>query len=413
MVRLWANVKTGTLSCERRDVFSSKNTIPGSILSIPLSLFIAGFLSSIANASRTFRSFIPVALSITRTLCQSMSCDPFLWRTCSAMADFSGWLSRNASRCSFVRTSRAFIVSPTYSSWQVSHFNTQHPFVFHSAVCPLHCTSHWGFGVGRTSISFQLPGQFVWLHSSLPQWMECELPAILPCWSLHLPRTAGAPKLSSTGLSLLSQWTSSDSHFLAFRPWCARFPPSLIFRHCKPWLGGGYQRRGIVPCVGFLYTALSIFDPRIFWTVRPWMASSSHFRVLLWMLFVDAAHSDGPTTMPHPNWGSLRWHYRRTDARFLVVREVLQKLSCPTRRWKCRLQLGTLAIPLPPHHVACNGPRRAQIPSTSNRIATVSQSFQLSFLFALCWDCMKNDDPARIPKELYHCIWSYILNVTL
>ena len=33
--------------------------------------------------------------------------------------------------------------------------------------------------------------------------MECELPAILPCWSLHLPRTAGAPKLSLTDLSLL------------------------------------------------------------------------------------------------------------------------------------------------------------------------------------------------------------------
>ena len=110
--------------------------------------------------------------------------------------------------------------------------------------------------------------------------------------------------------------------------------------HVWPTLGGGYQRRGIDPCVGFLYTALSIFDPRLFWTVRQWMASSSHFRVLLWMLFVDAAHSDGPKTMPHPNWGSLRWHYRRTDARFLVVREVLQKLSCPTRRWKCLLQLG-------------------------------------------------------------------------
>ena len=276
MVRLCANVKTGTLSCERHDVFSSKNTIPGSILSTPLSLFIAGFLSSIANASRTFRSFIPVALSITRTLCQSMSCDPFLWRTCSAMADFSGWLSRIASRCSFVRTSRAFIVFPTHSSWQVSHFNTQHPFVFHSAVCPLHCTSHWGSGVGRTSIRFQLPGQFVWLHSSLPQWMEWELPAILPCWSLHLPRTAGAPKLSSNGVSMLSHWTFSDSHFLAFHPWCARFPPSLIFRHCKPsllcqqtleqfhvWpaLSGGYQRRGIDPCVGFLCTAVHLRSP--------------------------------------------------------------------------------------------------------------------------------------------------------
>ena len=37
---------------------------------------------------------------------------------------------------------------------------------------------------------------------------------------------------------------------------------------------------------------------------------------------------------------------------------------------------------MPPYQVACNRPHRAQIPSTSNRIATVSQSFQLSFLFA-------------------------------
>ena len=85
------------------------------LFSTPLSLFIAGFLSSIANASRTFRSFIPVALSITRTLCQSMSCDPFLSRTCSPMADFSRWLmiaSWIRSRCSFVCTSRALIFPP-------------------------------------------------------------------------------------------------------------------------------------------------------------------------------------------------------------------------------------------------------------------------------------------------------------
>ena len=123
------------------------------LFSTPLSLFIAGFLSSIAKASRTFHSFIPVALSITRTLVQSMSCDPFLSRTCSAMADFSGWLSRFASRCSFDRTSKL-------SSFHLrtrpdrSHIwrNTQHPFVFHSAACPLHCTNYRGSGVGKTSI---------------------------------------------------------------------------------------------------------------------------------------------------------------------------------------------------------------------------------------------------------------------
>ena len=40
--------------------------------------FAAGFLYSVASASRTFRTFIPVALSITCTLFQSMSCVSFL-----------------------------------------------------------------------------------------------------------------------------------------------------------------------------------------------------------------------------------------------------------------------------------------------------------------------------------------------
>ena len=92
VVRFCANLKTSTLSYEQYSQVKSPFQVL--LFSTPLSLFIAGFLSSIANASRTFHSFIPVALSITHTLCQSMSCDPFLSRTCSAMANFSGWLSR-------------------------------------------------------------------------------------------------------------------------------------------------------------------------------------------------------------------------------------------------------------------------------------------------------------------------------
>ena len=116
-----ANFETGSSHVNGAMYCQVKRPFQVLLFSTPLSLFIAGFLSSIAKASRTFCSFIPAALSITRTLVQSMSCDPFLSRTCSAMADFSGWLSRIASRCSFDRTSRALIVSPTYSSWQVSH----------------------------------------------------------------------------------------------------------------------------------------------------------------------------------------------------------------------------------------------------------------------------------------------------
>ena len=55
-----------------------------------------------------------------------------------------------------------------------------------------------------------------------------------------------------------------------------------------------------------------------------------------------------------------------------------------TCSWTYLLHLEALAISLPPHQVACNGPHRGntQIPSTLNRIAAVSQSFQLSFLFS-------------------------------
>ena len=122
VVRNCANLKevfchvNGAMYCQLKRPFQVL------LFSTLLCLFFTGFLSSITNASRTFLSLIPLALSITCTLCQLFSCDPFLFKTCSAMADFSGWLSRTASQNPFARTSRALIVSPTYLSWQVSHF---------------------------------------------------------------------------------------------------------------------------------------------------------------------------------------------------------------------------------------------------------------------------------------------------
>ena len=94
VVRICANFKQ--VLCHLNGAMYPQVKRPFEVLlfSTSLSLFIAGFLSSIANASRIFRSFIPVALMITCTLCQWMSCDPFLPRICSELADVSGWLSR-------------------------------------------------------------------------------------------------------------------------------------------------------------------------------------------------------------------------------------------------------------------------------------------------------------------------------
>ena len=267
------------------------------LFSTPLSLFIAGFLSSIANASRTFLSFIPLALSITRTLCQSMSCDPFPFKD---MLSDGRFLLMTEPNCIPM-----FLRSYFQSSHRLPHVLVLTGLAFYWIHNIPLCSTRQSLlyivqaieGLGLverasdSSFEAEIPGQFVWLHSSLPQWTECELPAILPCWSLHLLRTAGAPKLSSTALSVLSQWTSSDSHFLTFHPRCARFPPSLIFRHCKPWLlwllcqqtleqfhvwptlGDDYQRRGIDPCVLAFCTLLCpIYLPRLLWTVRPWTA---------------------------------------------------------------------------------------------------------------------------------------------
>ena len=115
--------------CHVSDAMYSQVKIPFQVLlfSTPWSLLIACFLSSIANVSHTSRSFIAVALSITRTLCQSMLCDSFLSRTCSAMAVFSGWLRRIASRGplfhhaderGLVSERFAFYVFPETCEWQ-------------------------------------------------------------------------------------------------------------------------------------------------------------------------------------------------------------------------------------------------------------------------------------------------------
>ena len=97
------------------------STLQVSLISVPLSLFICGFIFCICSASRTFLSHFFFAWSMTWTLSQSISCISFWQWTCSATADFAMWRSRIASRCSLQRTLTALRVSNTYSSSHVLH----------------------------------------------------------------------------------------------------------------------------------------------------------------------------------------------------------------------------------------------------------------------------------------------------
>ena len=71
VVRLCANLKTGTLSCERRDVFSSKKTIPGSTLLNTL-VSVHRWLSLEENTSRRSHDKVPV-FKFTQSLTASMT----------------------------------------------------------------------------------------------------------------------------------------------------------------------------------------------------------------------------------------------------------------------------------------------------------------------------------------------------
>ena len=331
---------------------SSQVKIPFQVLlfSTPLSLFIAGFLSSIANARLSHLPLLNSCRSLARCASRCHAIYSFQGHAQRWLISLDDWAELHPDALSIVlpelsssppRTRpdryRILLNSPfalyvmpyirwchrdpngcsrlwlthhryhrrhrcptfddvtatlmgvrddvmTGNHYKVQKDYTQHPFVFHSAVCHLHCTSHRGSGVGRTSTRFQLPGHFVWLHSSLPQWTECELPAILPCWSLHLPRTAGAPSFVTEVLRI-----AISLHFTHDVPdftllWFF-VTANLDCSVNKPSSNSTFDRRWVVAIKGEVSTCVlafctrlcPIYLPRLLCTVRPWMASSPHF----------------------------------------------------------------------------------------------------------------------------------------
>ena len=138
VVRLCANLKTGTLSCERRDVFSSKKTIPGSTLFNTLvsvhrwlSLFNRKCLSHLplphSCSSVDHTHIVPVDVMRSIPFKDMLSNGRFLRmiEPNSIPVLLRSYFPELSSSPPRTRPDRSRIL-----------LNTQHPFVFHSAVCP-------------------------------------------------------------------------------------------------------------------------------------------------------------------------------------------------------------------------------------------------------------------------------------